>query len=52
MYLILGIGVSNIAVINKLKQLNKTFIVACREGEVNNAIKYHNMVYLDFLLHT
>ena len=44
MYLILGIGISNIAVINKFKELNIEFIVACKSDEVNKAITYHNNV--------
>lgn len=47
MYLIMGIGISNIAVIKKLKELSKEFIVVCKSDEVNEAIKYHNSV-IDF----
>ena len=40
MYLLLGIGISNIAVINKFKELNIDFIVACKEEECKQAGEY------------
>lgn len=40
MYLILGLGVSNKAVVTKLKELNKDFIVVVNEEEVTEAFNY------------
>ena len=37
MYLILGLGISNLAVVNKLKELNKKMIIAVNENEKVNA---------------
>ena len=37
MYLILGLGISNLAVVNKLKELNKKMIIAVNEDEKVNA---------------
>ena len=55
MYIILGLGVSNKAVISKLKELNKDFIVVVNSNEIDEAIKYSDniitfekMKYLDF----
>ena len=44
MYLLLGIGISNIAVINKFKELNIDFIVACKEEECKQAGEYSENV--------
>ena len=50
MYIILGIGVSNKAVIDKLQELKKEFIVACKEEEISEAISYSfNVITYDKL---
>ena len=55
MYVILGIGISNICVINKLKELKKNFIVVVNKKEISKANEYSDNVitfeylkYLDF----
>jgi len=55
MYLVVGIGVSSIAVIRKLKELNKDVIVVTKKEEIelatkyiDSVISYENLKYLDF----
>ena len=46
MYLILGVGVSNIAVIKKLSELNKKMVVACNENEIVKVSEYCKSIIL------
>lgn len=44
MYLILGLGISSIAVINKLKELNKKMIIVVNKEEIDRTRKYDELV--------
>ena len=50
MYIILGLGVSSKAVINKLKEKNKDFIVVCNSKETKQAITLHENVINYYML--
>jgi UDP-N-acetylmuramoylalanine--D-glutamate ligase len=45
-YLILGVGISNIAVIKKLSELNKKMVVACNESEIVKVSEYCKSIIL------